>query len=173
MLMHQQGNKSFVDVSTRHDYLWPMTPSLTSDEFAAWLGFRHMVEETSLDVSRTLASTTALSGSEFGILSVLLKALPEPVRQQELADAMRWDRTRLSHQLTRMERRGWITRQKGSAGLTLVLPTTRARQEHRRAGPVLATIVRERFLSRLSRKQLAVLQEIRQALTIESTVSTT
>lgn len=141
-----------------------MASSLSWDDLAVWLNFRHMVEETSLDVSRALAEKSALSGSEFGILSILLEALPDPVRQQELADAMRWDRTRLSHQLTRMERRGWITRQKGSSGLTIISPTDRAKQEHHRAGPVLVAIVRERFLNRLGKNQLVALKEIREAL---------
>lgn len=141
-----------------------MSSLLSSEELAAWLDFRRMVEHTSLDVSRALASTTALSGSEFGILSILCEALPQPLRQQELADAMSWDRTRLSHQLSRMEQRGWIKRRKGEGGFTYVSPTALARREHCQAGPVLAEIVRQRFFSRLSAKQLAALHEIYEAL---------
>jgi DNA-binding MarR family transcriptional regulator len=84
-----------------------------------------------------------------------------------LADAMRWDRTRLSHQLTRMETRGWINREKGDKGATLVWLAEAGRQEQHRAAPVLSQIVKERFFSRLTQAQLTTLEEIRAALTIE------
>ena len=84
---------------------------------------RFMVEETSLRVSRDLSSQTGRSGGQFGILSVLQESTLRSMRQQELADAMRWDRTRLSHQLTRMQGRGWITRKESDAGMTLVWRT--------------------------------------------------
>ena len=77
---------------------------------------------------------------------------------------MRWDRTRLSHQLTRMERRGWITRKKGDSEVTLVLLSEAGGRELRRAAPMLGLIVKERFFSRLTQAQLAMLEEIRCAL---------
>lgn len=65
-----------------------------------------MAEETSLGVSRALISATGMSGGQFGILSILMNAPLRSMRQQQLADVMRWDRTRLLHQLTRMEGHG-------------------------------------------------------------------
>ena len=126
-----------------------------------------MVEETSLCVSRELFSSTGMSGGQFGILTILVETPLQLMRQQELADAMRWDRTRLSHQLTRMEARGWINRNKGDKGATLVSLTEAGRQAQHRAVPMLSQIVKQRFFSRLTPAQLTTLEEIRAALTIE------
>jgi len=126
-----------------------------------------MVEETSLCVSRELFSSTGMSGGQFGILTILVETPLQLMRQQELADAMRWDRTRLSHQLTRMEARGWISRKKGDKGATLVSLTEAGRQAQHRAVPMLSQIVKQRFFSRLTPAQLTTLEEIRAALTIE------
>ena len=126
-----------------------------------------MVEEASLGVSRELFASTGMSGGQFGILTVLVETPLEVMRQQELADAMRWDRTRLSHQLTRMETRGWINREKGDKGATLVSLSEAGRQQQHRAAPVLSQIVRKRFFSRLTREQLTALEQIRAALTLE------
>ena len=143
-----------------------MSTLLTRRELETWRGFRFMVEETSLAVSRALSSETGISGGQFGILSVLQGAPGHWMRQQEVADAMRWDRTRLSHQLTRMQGRGWIERNKGDGGMTLVSLTKAGQQELLRAAPALGRIVKERFFGRLSEAQLAALEEIRKALAI-------
>ena len=141
-----------------------MADTLTSRELDSWRGFRFMVEETSLSVSRALSSATGMSGGQFGILSILASSPLHSLRQQELADAMRWDRTRLSHVLTRMAGRGWIERKKAGRGVTLVVLSEVGRNEQQLAAPVLGRIVKERFFNRLSRAQLITLQEIREAL---------
>ena len=141
-----------------------MEGSLTRKELDSWRGFRFMVEETSLGVSRALSASTGLSGGQFGILTVLMEAPRQSMRQQELADAMRWDRTRLSHQLTRMQNDGWIVREKESKGATFVVLTEEGRKALQRAAPTLGKIVREKFFSRLTQAQLDAIDEIRTAL---------
>ena len=123
-----------------------------------------MVEETSLGVSRALSASTGMSGGQFGILTILMETRHHSMRQQELADAMRWDRTRLSHQLTRMESDGWIKREKGDKSVTLVLLAEAGRNAQQRAAPMLGKIVRERFFSRLTQAQILALDEIRRDL---------
>lgn len=141
-----------------------MVGALNKQELDSWLGFRYMVEETSLSVSRALIAATGVSGGQFGILSILAQVPQESMRQQALADAMRWDRTRLSHVLTRMEARGWIKRVKGEKGVTVVLLDEAGRTEQRIVAPLLAQIVKENFFNRLTTVQLESLQEIRRAL---------
>ena len=143
-----------------------MRSILTRQELDAWRGFRFMVEETSQSVSRALAAATGMSGGQFGILSLLVEAPLHSMRQQALADAMRWDRTRLSHVITRMETRAWIKRTRTSQRLTLVSLTQLGRKEQHSAAPILARIVEEHFLSRLTQAQLDTLQEIRKALQV-------
>ena len=123
-----------------------------------------MVEETSLGVSRALMAATGVSGGQFGVLSLLTQVPENSMRQQELADAMRWDRTRLSHVLTRMEARGWIKRAKGEKGATHILLEEAGSKEQRTVAPILAGILKEKFFDRLTTEQLEGLQEIRRAL---------
>ena len=123
-----------------------------------------MVEEASLGVSRALSASTGMSGGQFGILTTLMEAPRQSMRQQELADAMRWDRTRLSHQLTRMQGDGWIKREKEGKGVTLVMLAEEGRTAQQRAAPMLGEIVRERFFNRLTQAQLDAVDEIRRAL---------
>ena len=141
-----------------------MRSPLTRRELDSWRAFRFMVEEISLGVSRALSSEVGISGGQFGVLSVLQETRGGSMRQQKVADAMRWDRTRLSHQLTRMESRGWIRRNKSDQRTTLVSITETGRRELLQAAPVLGEIVRERFFNRLSETQLAALSDIRRAL---------
>ena len=141
-----------------------MDGALTRQELETWRGFRFMVEEASLGVSRALSAATGMSGGQFGILTILIETPRHALRQQELADAMRWDRTRLSHQLTRMERAGWIKREKGGRGVTLVLLADAGRNAQQRAAPLLGGIVKARFFNRLTQAQLVALAEIRTAL---------
>ena len=144
-----------------------MLGALTQQELESWRNFRYMVEETSLSVSRALVSARGMSGGQFGILSILAEAPKHSMRQQELADAMRWDRTRLSHVLTRMQSRGWIRRIKVDGGRTLVVLDEAGKSEQQNAAPVLAQLVNEFFISRLSQVQLESLQEVRRALSVQ------
>ncbi len=140
---------------------------LTSEEINRWRNFRFMVEETSLKVSREVSSATGISGGQFGILSMLSAAPSRELRQQELADAMRWDRTRLSHQLTRMEKNGLVERKKGTDG-TMIGITVKGAEELTRVAPTLAHAVRTHFLSKLTDVHLAQLVDILAALRAES-----
>ena len=81
---------------------------------------------------------------------------------------MRWDRTRLSHQLTRMEARGLIERKKAPTGGTTIVPTPLGCKERQRVAPALGNAVRTHFFSRLSEEQLQQLDEILEALRAES-----
>lgn len=137
---------------------------LSPDELRLWREFRFMVEETSLRVSRELAAETGVSGGEFGILTNLAEAPGLVLRQQELADAMRWDRTRLSHQLTRMAARNLVRRRKQDDGATMVLLTEQGEKERSRVAPVLAGAVRRSFLQRLNDEQMGQLETIISAL---------
>ncbi len=140
---------------------------LTLEEISRWRNFRFMVEETSLKVSREVSSATGISGGQFGILSMLSAAPSRELRQQELADAMRWDRTRLSHQLTRMEKNGLVERRKRTDEGTMIVITSKGAKEMTRVAPTLAHAVRTHFLSKLTKKHLTQLVNILAALRAE------
>jgi DNA-binding MarR family transcriptional regulator len=136
---------------------------LTEAEMAAWLNFRFIGEETSLRVSREIAQLTGITGGQFGILNNLSRQGGE-LRQQRLADLMRWDRTRLSHQVTRMAQRNLVQRIKRSSEGTIVQITRLGERELERIRPALSDAVRKHYFARLTREQLRYVDELAKML---------
>ncbi|WP_201295055.1 MULTISPECIES: MarR family winged helix-turn-helix transcriptional regulator [unclassified Nocardiopsis] len=88
-----------------------------------------------------------VSDPELSVLVTLYQAR-QPVRQSELARALRWDRTRLSHLLTRMSRRGYIERIKSSSGVD-VAPLPAGIHLIESAAPELEAAVQQHLVDRL------------------------
>ena len=53
--------------------------------------------------NKEMSEQTGLSEGDYGVLDRLALLGNGNLRQQELADSMDWDKSRLSHHLTRME----------------------------------------------------------------------
>ena len=108
-------------------------------------------------VARDLASV-GLSGAEFAVL-LLLSEAGDRMDQGALREALGWDKSRLSHQLTRMEARGLVARAKGRGRTAEVLlrPTGEARLATAR--PVHAASVRRNLLDRLPERVADALVE--------------
>jgi DNA-binding MarR family transcriptional regulator len=119
-----------------------------------WHAFRLMHEDVLGRVGRDIAQGTELSGSEFGVLSRLAAIGKGEMRQQALASMMNWDKSRLSHQLTRMEERGLIERRRIDGATVLVALTKLGREKLDAARPIHAASVRRNLLSRLSQEQI-------------------
>ncbi|MCR6489257.1 MarR family winged helix-turn-helix transcriptional regulator [Amycolatopsis sp. OK19-0408] len=67
------------------------------------------------ELDRGLQRDCGISKAEFSVL-VRLVRLGEPMRVGELADALDWEKSRVSHLLTRMENRGLVARIEDGAG---------------------------------------------------------
>jgi DNA-binding MarR family transcriptional regulator len=67
---------------------------------------------------------------------------------------MGWDKSRLSHQLTRMQQRALIERHHTDGKAVLVVLTELGRQKLDAARPIHADSVRRNLLSRLSQEQI-------------------
>jgi DNA-binding MarR family transcriptional regulator len=132
--------------------------SLSPQELRVWHAFRLMGLDVLSRVDRDLTATAGLSGSEFGVLSRL--AGKSEMRQQVLAESMGWDKSRLSHQLTRMQHRGMIERREADKRTVIVVLTGQGRKMLEAAIPVHAASVRRNLLSRLSAEQTATLVRV-------------
>ncbi|MGA4992236.1 MarR family winged helix-turn-helix transcriptional regulator [Nonomuraea bangladeshensis] len=97
-----------------------------------------------------VAETTAASGVSEPELSVLvcLHESGGSLRQNALAAALGWDRTRLSHLLTRMTDRGYVARDKVPNGMEVAL-CPQGRQVLDATLPTLETATRRHLLDRL------------------------
>lgn len=82
---------------------------MTSAELATW---RALLDSTA-ELQRVLGAElqeSSLSPADYQVLLALTEARGKRMRSSELARAIDWERSRLSHHLGRMERRGLIRR---------------------------------------------------------------
>jgi DNA-binding MarR family transcriptional regulator len=84
---------------------------LSDRQAAAWASYQRMRMRLTERLNRELARTTGLSEADFEILCALIDAPEEPVRALALRCGLEWEKSRLSHQLRRMEVRGLVTRE--------------------------------------------------------------
>jgi DNA-binding MarR family transcriptional regulator len=127
---------------------------LSPRELRVWHAFLLMSEDVLVRVGRDISRATGLSGPEFAVLSRLAAIGKGEMRQQALARVMGWDKSRLSHQLTRMNERALIERRDTDRKTVLVLLTEAGRKKLDAARPIHAESVRRNLLSRLTPEQI-------------------
>lgn len=127
---------------------------LSPRELRIWYAFLSMGEDVLQRVGRDIARETGLSGPEFGVLSRLAAFGKGEMRQQELSVVMGWEKSRLSHQLSRMQGRKLIERRASDKRATMVVITKTGREMLEIALPVRAESVRRNLLSRLTSEQI-------------------
>ncbi|MFD6097809.1 MarR family winged helix-turn-helix transcriptional regulator [Nocardiopsis flavescens] len=138
----------------------------TRGELRDWRVFTETSEALRAELAARLHNETGLSPSDYRVLLALSEAEGERLRSSELADAVGWERSRLSHHLKRMERRGLIRREDCAAdsrGAEIVLEKEGATAFHGATVPHL-TAVRELFVDALTPEQIAAAGEIARAL---------
>lgn len=82
---------------------------LNSEEKTLWRDYLAIKGRLHLEIQRDLKASSALTEPDFEVL-VHLSEADGPLRMTALADALQWERSRLSHQATRMEKRGLVAR---------------------------------------------------------------
>jgi len=84
---------------------------LSGTQLAAWANYQRMRVRLAERINRELAQNSGLSEADYEILSALIESPNDSVRALALRCGLEWEKSRLSHQLRRMEERGLITRQ--------------------------------------------------------------
>lgn len=117
-------------------------------------------------LGRELSQNCGLSLPDFQVLVRLSETPLAQIRIVELADDMQWERSRLSHHLTRMENRGLIERRdcpQDRRGAFAEL-TEQGRSALERAAPGHARLVRSLLFDDLRAADLAVIDRVTQSL---------
>src|SRR5262245_953385 len=83
----------------------------TDRQAAIWASYQRMRLRLSERLNRELAQATGLSEADFEILVALTETPDDSVRALALRCGLEWEKSRLSHQLRRMEQRGLLTRE--------------------------------------------------------------
>src|SRR5690242_20469999 len=83
----------------------------TRDELRVWRDFLEVSEAVRAELAARLQAESGLSTGDYAVLLALSEAEGTRLRSSELAAHMGWERSRVSHHLGRMERRGLIRRE--------------------------------------------------------------
>ncbi|MFE0578035.1 MULTISPECIES: MarR family winged helix-turn-helix transcriptional regulator [unclassified Streptomyces] len=148
-----------------------MTPAseprwLTEAEQDAWYAWRRMFPLVDAEIARDLNQDSGLSEADYDVLSVLGSTDGRRMRISALAELMQWSRSRLSHQLTRMEQRGLVRREDVATdgrGAEVVLTDTGV-AAITDAAPLHVESVRRHLIDVLTPQQLQALAEVGEVL---------
>jgi len=134
---------------------------LNDDEQQAWRATVHLSQLLMRQLDRDL-NVHGLNGHDYEILVELSEAPGQRLRMTELADATSQSRSRLSHQISRMEARGLVQRDtcEGDKRGTFAVLTDAGIDAIRRVAPDHVEHVRRHFIDRLTPRQL---EEVRDA----------
>ena len=149
-------------------------PWLTEREQLAWRAMLAMWTRLNAQLAREMAADSDLSMADFSVLVALTDTCAGRTRAFSLAEALQWEKSRLSHQLARMEKRGLIERtecaEDGRGQMVGVTAAGRAAIEA--AAPAHVAAVRRLFLDALSDEQVDALTEIARAALVRIDGST-
>lgn len=83
---------------------------LSDDEQRAWRTYLRMSSLLLAALNRQLQQDCGLTLPEYEVLVQLSETPGHRLRPFQICEALNWEQSRLSHQLTRMERRGLVSR---------------------------------------------------------------
>jgi DNA-binding MarR family transcriptional regulator len=135
---------------------------LEDRQLGAWRGLLQMHGFLSTELARRLSAESSLSYPEYEVLVYLTDHGGGRLRVYELAELLGWEKSRVSHQVTRMAERGLVTKipcvddRRGS----FVEVTREGRAEIEAAAPGHVEAVRDLFVNRLTDQQMDQLIQV-------------
>ena len=139
---------------------------LDEREQRAWRALQLMQMRLTAELTRQLVTESGLSYQDYLVLVALTDRPDGRMRLFELACVLGWEKSRLSHHISRMEERGLVTRTKCASDRrgAFVVVTGTGREEIEAAAPGHVDAVRRMFVDRLTPRQLDVLREAAEAV---------
>jgi DNA-binding MarR family transcriptional regulator len=127
----------------------------------AWLAYMRVNLKLTYEMNHQLLADSELSLADYHVLSKLRQAPDRRLRISALAQEIGWERSRASHQVRRMEKRGLITAKPAADDkrATEITVTDRGNAAFRQAAPGHAALVRELFFSGIPKDLLGPLTE--------------
>ncbi len=126
----------------------PMEPNwLNAREDRAWRAFMHAHRQLVAHLNRGLQAS-GLSGADYELLAVLSSLDGDRMPARDLCHALGWEKSRLSHQLRRMQKDGLISRAPNldDARSTMVCLLPNGRVAIEKAAPTHVQDVRRNFV---------------------------
>ncbi|MET7355363.1 MarR family winged helix-turn-helix transcriptional regulator [Streptomyces mirabilis] len=135
---------------------------LTTTEERAWRGLLRMNDVLVNRTGRSLQGEFGLSGADYTVLAELTRVPGGRLRMVELSRTLAWEKSRLSHHLARMMKRGLVERTECADDRrgAYVTVTLQGREAITTAAPQHVADVRALFLDHLTPGQITLLAEI-------------
>jgi DNA-binding MarR family transcriptional regulator len=135
---------------------------LTPQEEHLWRGWLKLNTKLASALHRELQQDAGLSMPDFEVLVHLTDNPDGRLRVSDLAGLLQWERSRVSHHVKRMERRGLVQRREcsedGRGAFVVITPRGRAAIEE--AAPGHVTAVRRLVFDVLSKEEKAALAAV-------------
>lgn len=134
---------------------------LDEEEARAWRGYLRMNTVLLAELNRDLQRDSGLSGADYDVLVILSEDPSQRLRLRDLGAQLLWEKSRLSHHITRMESRGLVRRAECSSDArgAFVVMTDQGRRAIEAAAPLHVANVRRHFFDQLSPAQVRSLAE--------------
>ncbi|MBB2748916.1 UNVERIFIED_ORG: DNA-binding MarR family transcriptional regulator [Microbispora rosea subsp. rosea] len=135
---------------------------LDPDEQRAWRAYLRMQGRLTARLNRQLQADSGLSLADYEVLVHLTDREEGRLRPYELQRDLQWEQSRLSHHLTRMQRRGLVRREEcadDGRGAYVVI-TEEGRRAITAAAPGHVETVRRLFFDGLTREQITALERL-------------
>jgi DNA-binding MarR family transcriptional regulator len=135
-------------------------PWLTADQLAAWRGFIKLLRRLPAALERQLQRDSQLSFTEYYVLAILSDEPGRRMRISELAVMSNSELSRLSHMVSRLEKRGFLCREPdpGNGRYTHAILTDAGYAYLEGAAPGHVRRVRELFIDALGPEELQALR---------------
>lgn len=140
---------------------------LTETEQHAWRSFVRMQDKLNGRLAREVQAENGLSAADYGVLVHLTEVPEGRLRVLELAEAVEWEKSRMSHHINRMAKRGLVVREEcpSDGRVAFVVVTPAGREALKAAAPRHVEAVRRMFIDPLSPAELAILAQISNRIT--------
>ncbi|MFD4790635.1 MarR family winged helix-turn-helix transcriptional regulator [Streptomyces sp. NPDC058459] len=134
---------------------------LTQEQQAAWDGFIRMQEKLIGRLSRRIQADSRISASDFIVLAKL-SAVGGQMRFMDLTNSVEWEKSRMSHQIGRMVKRGLVAKEDcpedGRGAFVVATPT--GYQAIENAAPQHVVHIQRLFFDVLTEDEVAAMAGI-------------
>lgn len=134
---------------------------LNDDEQKLWRLILAATRKMDRTLDETLQEDHELTTSEYSVLVSLSESGDSDVRLRDLCNSLEWDRSRTSHQITRMDKKGLVSKVKceGDARGVIVELTPEGERRLKQAVPAHVETVRRIVFDPMSPAQAEALRD--------------
>lgn len=134
---------------------------LNDDEQKLWRLILAATRKMDRTLDETLQEDHELTTSEYSVLVSLSESGDSDVRLRDLCNSLEWDRSRTSHQITRMDKKGLVSKVKceGDARGVIVELTPEGERRLRQAVPAHVETVRRTVFDPMTPAHAEVLRD--------------